>query len=186
MLVRMKHDRDHGKRNNWLLIKHRDELRARAMTSPTRASLSRQAARWNRCGLARPRSQSRSWPPAPRHQSARHHGTRSRPRAQKAERRASSSTAILNVRAQDQANQRPTPSPFMAPRAPARPSRGPQRVMTGCMRSSSTATACSCAQRMVPLPAHAQGPRLDRQVPGRRQSRRAFTPMRSSMARSSP
>ena len=26
VLVRMKHDRDHGKRNNWLLIKHRDEF----------------------------------------------------------------------------------------------------------------------------------------------------------------
>ena len=26
VLVRMKHDREHGKRNNWLLIKHRDEF----------------------------------------------------------------------------------------------------------------------------------------------------------------
>ena len=26
VIVRMKHDRDHGKRNNWLLIKHRDEF----------------------------------------------------------------------------------------------------------------------------------------------------------------
>ena len=26
VLVRMKHDRDRGKRNNWLLIKHRDEF----------------------------------------------------------------------------------------------------------------------------------------------------------------
>jgi bifunctional non-homologous end joining protein LigD len=25
VLVRMKHDRKHGKRNNWLLIKHRDD-----------------------------------------------------------------------------------------------------------------------------------------------------------------
>ena len=25
VLVRMKHDRDGGKRNNWLLIKHKDE-----------------------------------------------------------------------------------------------------------------------------------------------------------------
>ena len=81
VLVRMKHDRDGGKRNNWLLIKHRDEFARERRRHRARTSRSLPAAPWNRSRLARAAAPSRSWPPAPRRPIPAPSGTRSRPKS---------------------------------------------------------------------------------------------------------
>ena len=81
---------------------------------------------------------------------------------------------------------RPRPFPISSLRSCAGWSAGRPRVPLGCMRSSSTATACSCGSRLARLrskPAKdSTGPRNLR----RSRKRRRLSAIASSMARSSP
>ena len=108
VLVRMRHDRDGGKRTNWLLIKHRDEYasEARPTTFWTRTSRSPPAARWSRSPKARARRQNRScWRRAPRPRPTRS-GSPTAARSRRAHGQAGAGAA-LKPRPQDASDERP-------------------------------------------------------------------------------
>jgi bifunctional non-homologous end joining protein LigD len=141
VLVHMKHDRDHGKRNNWLLIKHRDE---------SSASDDHQRGQIVASGRSLNRSRWQAWrqavhePLAPRRPIPAPSGTRRRPKSS-----------------------RPSGGPWQRcnPQRPgAKPAKQPPRLCRALSPSAlqdplaapqgddwvheikSTATACSCAE----------------------------------------
>ena len=167
VLVRMRHDRSGGKRTNWLLIKHRDEYaregdderhsrrrsfgRLRPQHGPDRRRQGQGAEavhdagsrpRQGRCGLAFEPGRGGGRTRA-RQKSGAAKGDESRPKCR-------SSSPLNYVRRSSSRRTEPA----------------------GATKSSSTAIACNCGSRTARRVEDAQGPRLDRQVPGDRESGR--------------
>ena len=147
VLVRMKHDRNGGKRTNWLLIKHRDDAAREgdgdALTEG-RPPRSPRAAPWTRSPPAKGRAPKRSCWPARRARPTRcgipsAEAGRRPARPRRARQRRAKGPARSAKRAAARLRSRR--------RSSADRSTGRRRARAGCTRSSSTATGCSCASK---------------------------------------
>ena len=126
VLVRMKHDRERGKRNNWLLIKHRDEFATEDDAVASRTARLRPGAPWNRSPPARAAGPSRSWPQAPKRPIPVPSGIRNQPKKRKSQRRPAaklqaSSSARRTSKVVDVELAMPTPGPRVSRMPRARP-----------------------------------------------------------------
>ena len=143
-----------AKRTNWLLIKHRDEIRQRGQrptTSLTRIDRSHPADRWIRSRKARGKRQSRScWPRAAKTKADAvwhsNRGEAAEARAKGKRRRLRDPRATRKARAAVAKKVDAMPD-FVAPRALRLGRAAAQFGRTGVMKSSSTATGCSCGSR---------------------------------------
>ena len=116
-------------------------VRAARTTSPSRTSPSPPAAPWSRSPPARAAAPSRSWRPGQRRPTRRHLALETGQRAQTRAR----PWHVTPTPGQSR-HSAPWPMPALSPAALQDPPR-PPRATIGCMRSSSTATACSCGSR---------------------------------------
>ena len=188
VLVRMKHDRNGGKRTNWLLIKHRDEFASegdgdgildedrsvasgRAMEQIAAGkgtgakavhAAPRRAPRPTRCGIPTQRAR---------------RATR-RTTARKPRRRKTRQDAEPRAR-RKRGKTAPRDAGFRRAAALQARSSGRPAAPAGCMRSSSTAIACSCASRAARRVLNTRkGLDWTAEVPAHRASRRRRCPMR--------
>ena len=150
VLVRLRHDRERGKRTNWLLIKHHDGYEREGDDDEllARGSLGRlRAAAWRRSPPARAAARSHSCSARRTASRPMRSGTRTAMAAKAPARPPRSRRTEANSQSTARKGKPRGPCRPSSRRSSASASAARRRARTGCMRSSSTAIACSCASR---------------------------------------
>ena len=185
VLVRMKHDRERRQAQQLAADQAPRRVRARGRAvARRRTTRSLRAAPWRRSPPARAAVRSRSWLQAPRRPTPAPSGTRTAPRRRRSPVARRGQAASVDVRAQDG-----KPGGHAMPRLHRAAAlqdavAAAARRRLGARDQVRRLPHAAARRGRRGHPAHAQGPRLDRQVPGHRRGRRALARLRSSTARS--